>query len=244
MLPEKASSHTSSNQETHMVNRPSAQETQQPSPEPNHALESDAPAPEPQPTRHAAQQNEPPPGSAATATEADNTSTGDSEQAETTEAPATKEALAAAATEALHQQLLRLGADFDNYRKRTRHEILNAAQGGIDKLALDVVPVIDNLKRALDHADEASDAASIIDGVKMVHKQMTDALADHNIIGFDCIGQPFDPKRHEAVGHQPSTHIPAEHVCAELQRGYTSAGKLLKPSLVIVAKPEKDEKPT
>ncbi|HET6347040.1 MAG TPA: nucleotide exchange factor GrpE [Myxococcota bacterium] len=135
--------------------------------------------------------------------------------------------------EAARDQLLRMAADFDNYRKRTRRDQDDLKRFAIEGFARDLLPVVDNLERALIHAGSEDNA--VLQGVRMVFKQLTDALLSHGVKTFPSAGQVFDPERHEAVAKQTSdTHAPGT-VLEEMQRGYLLYDRLLRPARVLVA---------
>ena len=135
---------------------------------------------------------------------------------------------------ALKDQLLRLGADFENLRKRSHREHEEARKFGIERIARDLLAVIDNLERALEHA-KGDDA--VVEGVRMVAKQFLDVLGSYGVRAFDSIDTPFDPERHEAMAQIPAPGKPAGTVVAEMQRGYTIHDRLLRAAKVAIAAP-------
>lgn len=146
---------------------------------------------------------------------------------ETAAAPAGEELVA------LKDQLLRMAADFDNYRKRTRRE-LEAAEGrGRERFALEMLPALDNLERALAHVTD--DEGPLAEGVRMVARQFEDVLRTHGIVAFASIGEVFDPQWHEAMSQMPSAEHEPGTVVAELKKGYRAGEKLLRPAQVVVA---------
>src|SRR3954468_2321905 len=110
---------------------------------------------------------------------------------------ALRDALADAAR--IKDQLLRTAADYDNYRKRTRREVEDAQKRGREELLRELLPVFDNLERAVVHAGQASDAKAVADGVGMVLKQFADTLGRVGIRRVATVGSPFDPTQHEAI---------------------------------------------
>lgn len=135
----------------------------------------------------------------------------------------------------MFERLTRVSADFENYKKRVGREKDDAIKFGNEKAFKEVIPVVDNLRRALAAAPTDDSARTFVDGVKLVSKQLEDALARFGVVGFDSLGQPFDPVRHEAVGSRPDPTIPAQHVAEEYQRGFMLHDRLLRPALVIVS---------
>lgn len=135
----------------------------------------------------------------------------------------------------MRDQLLRLGADFENLRKRSLREADDARKFGMERLARDILPVIDNLERALQHAKGGD---PVIDGVRMVAKQLLDVLGSFGVKAFDSLNQMFDPERHEALSQVPGTDSAPGTVVAEMQRGYTIQDRLLRPAQVAIAAPK------
>ena len=136
----------------------------------------------------------------------------------------------------LYDRLLRTAADFDNFKKRTRKEMDEARLKSREEVLREVLPGIDNLERAIGAAAGVAGAAGVIDGIKLVLRQFQSALERFDVRGFDSVGQPFDPARHEAISQIETTEFPAGSVAAEMQRGYLMGNRLLRPALVAVAK--------
>jgi molecular chaperone GrpE len=138
----------------------------------------------------------------------------------------------------LHERLLRTAADFDNFRKRSRKEADDARAKGREEVLRDVLPVVDNLERALQAAEgqAAGGGASIIEGVKLVLRQMTSALERLDVKPVTALGEAFDPSRHEAIAQVPSADAAPGTVVSEMQKGYTMGGKLIRPAMVAVAR--------
>ncbi len=133
----------------------------------------------------------------------------------------------------LKDQALRLAADLENFRKRARREQDDIRRYGIDRLLNDMLPVVDNLARALSHAEGQTDP--VIAGVRMVAKHFGDVLASHGVVGFDSIHTPFDPAKHEAVSEQPTHNVAPGTILQELERGYMIHTRLLRAARVVVA---------
>jgi molecular chaperone GrpE len=134
----------------------------------------------------------------------------------------------------LENRLLRLQADFDNFRKRTARERLEQAAFVEAALVTHLLPVLDNFDRALANLPEAAEA-SWAEGVQLVHKQLLDVLEQQGLEHIDC-RQPFDPNVHEAVMRETCDDDEADGtILQELQKGYSYKGKLLRPSMVKVA---------
>lgn len=152
--------------------------------------------------------------------------------------PTTEQKLAEAHAEAgrLRDQLLRTAADFDNFRKRARRDETDATKRGREGLLKDLLPVFDNLERAVTHAEGAQEVKAVADGLRMVLKQFVDTLDRSGIKRVPTVGQPFDPTKHEAIQHLESTQHPAGVILAEVQPGYAMGDYLLRAALVVVSK--------
>jgi molecular chaperone GrpE len=152
--------------------------------------------------------------------------------------PTVDEQLAAARAESarVREQLLRTAADFDNFRKRTRREVEDAQRRGREGTVRELLPVFDNLERAISHADEAQDVQSLVDGLRIVFKQFIDVLGKLDVQRVPSVGVPFDPTVHEAIQQLASPDVPAGVVMAEVQPGYTLGGQLLRAAMVVVSK--------
>jgi molecular chaperone GrpE len=136
----------------------------------------------------------------------------------------------------LKDQLLRTLADFDNFRKRTRRDLADNEKKGREDILKDLLPVFDNLERAVSHAEKATDVQSVVEGIKMVIRQFTDTLGKIGIERVPTVGSPFDPSVHEAIQHLESAEFPPGTVAVEIQPGYKTADRLLRPAMVVVAK--------
>jgi molecular chaperone GrpE len=137
----------------------------------------------------------------------------------------------------IKDQLLRTLADFDNFRKRTRREVDDAQKRGREELLRELLPVFDNLERAVVHAGQAADAKAVADGVTMVLKQFTDTLGRAGIKRVQTIGVAFDPSQHEAIQQIETAEHPPGTVVAEVQPGYLMGDRLVRAAMVVVAKP-------
>jgi molecular chaperone GrpE len=133
-----------------------------------------------------------------------------------------------------HERLLRTAAEFDNFKKRALKEKEDVQRFGIERLLKDFLPVMDNLERALDHAEQ-HDPRQVIDGVRLVQKLFETTLAKHGVSGFSAVGKPFDPAVHEALMQQESDE-PAGTVVSEMAKGYKLNDRLVRPAAVVVAK--------
>jgi molecular chaperone GrpE len=131
---------------------------------------------------------------------------------------------------------LRAAADLENHRKRTRREVEDARAEARSKVLKEMLPVVDNLERAMEHAPQGDTAAQpIIEGVQLVLRQFMTAFERLEVAPIEALGQPFDPNLHEAISQQESDQ-PAGTIVQVLQRGYRVGDRLLRPALVVVAK--------
>jgi molecular chaperone GrpE len=137
--------------------------------------------------------------------------------------------------EALETRLLRLQADFDNYRKRMVRERAEWQRQAHETLLQDLLPVLDHYELGLNSAIKLEADAAMVDGFRMVYDQFNAALSKHRVEPIESEGQPFDPNRHEAITYVPSEEHPAETVIAQTRRGYLLDGKLLRAAQVVVS---------
>ncbi len=131
-------------------------------------------------------------------------------------------------------QLQRCMADFINYQKRARAQAEIDRQFAVASLAEDLLTIIDNFERALDAARNTGDG-TIVEGLELIHRQLTETLAKHGIEPMVALDQPFDPSRHEAVMQQPRDDVPEGTVVADLGRGYRLRDRVLRPTKVAVS---------
>jgi molecular chaperone GrpE len=129
----------------------------------------------------------------------------------------------------------RTKADFENYRKRAARETATAQERGVVKLALELLPAVDNLDRALAASDGTGDAETLVSGLKLVHAGVLAALARVGIEPYSPLGEQFDPQHHEAVAQQPVEGAPPGTVVEVYQRGYRLGDSVLRPARVVVA---------
>jgi molecular chaperone GrpE len=134
--------------------------------------------------------------------------------------------------EDLHDRWVRAVADLDNYKKRAAKEREDVQKFGVEKLVKDLLPVLDNLDRALAAAQPGD---SLVEGVKLVRASFEQALARHGVKGFSALGQPFDPARHEALMQVPTADAAPGTVVLEHGRGFTLNERLVRPAMVGVA---------
>ncbi|HHY36350.1 MAG TPA: nucleotide exchange factor GrpE [Firmicutes bacterium] len=131
--------------------------------------------------------------------------------------------------------LQRTRADFDNYRRRIERERRDFINRANERLFLELLPVLDNLERALQIEGEAS-AAAIREGVELIYRQFLAVLMKEGVTPIEARGKPFDPELHEAVLQVEDPAVEAGTVVEEVQKGYMLHGRVLRPSMVKVAK--------
>lgn len=136
--------------------------------------------------------------------------------------------------EDLNSQLLRLQADFVNYRNRMNKEKDNSMAYGTEIIVVELLPVIDNFNRALEAEDGKED--SFYQGIKMIEKQLVDVLEKNAVVEIEALGTEFDPSFHHAVVMEESDEYDSNIVIDVLQKGYLLKDKVIRPSMVKVSK--------
>ncbi|MET0400919.1 MAG: nucleotide exchange factor GrpE [Cystobacter sp.] len=141
-----------------------------------------------------------------------------------------------------HERALRATADLENFKKRAQKEKDEVQKFGLERMLKDFLPVLDNLDRALEASQKSTDFDSLRTGVEMTRKLLDGAFGKQGVKGFSAVGQPFDPRLHEAMQQVESATVPAGHVVYEAVKGYLLNERLMRPALVVVARaPEKAE---
>ncbi|HEX8169660.1 MAG TPA: nucleotide exchange factor GrpE [Thermoanaerobaculia bacterium] len=139
---------------------------------------------------------------------------------------------AAPQSDEFRDRYLRTLADFENFRKRTEREKADFYKYAVAGMMKDVLPVLDNFERALDHAEEGDEFHK---GVLLIYKQLYDTLQRHGLKPIDEAGVHFDPNIHEGVMREENDSVPSQTVLAVLQKGYFLNDRLLRPAMVKVA---------
>jgi molecular chaperone GrpE len=134
-----------------------------------------------------------------------------------------------------YDRVLRLTAEFDNYRKRIERERRETSERAAASLIEELLPIVDDLERALG-AEAGPGAESYRKGVEIIYKQMADLLTRRGVTVVEALGADFDPHVHQAVAHEPSPGAREGEVIEELRRGYRLGDRLLRPAMVKVAK--------
>ncbi len=146
--------------------------------------------------------------------------------------------------EVLKNQLLRLQADFDNYRKRTLREQAETGLRANENLCQELLPVLDHFEMGLKNAAELQTPPTVLEGLRLVYDQFAGALKKFGLEPVEAGNSPFDPHLHEAITYIPSPEIPAETVIEQTRRGYKLGDKLLRAAQVVVSSGPADEPPS
>jgi molecular chaperone GrpE len=146
----------------------------------------------------------------------------------------------------LNDKYLRLAAEFDNYKRLMQRDQRDQMRFGNEQLLRELLPVVDNLERAITASRNGGNNDVLIQGVELTLKQLTGALTRFHVIPVETAGRPFDPAKHQAVNSVTSDHVPERHVVDEFQRGYLLHDRILRAAMVSVSKgradhPETDE---
>jgi molecular chaperone GrpE len=135
-----------------------------------------------------------------------------------------------------YDKYLRAIAELDNYKKRAAKEKTEIIKYGKEDVIKDILPFVDSLDRALEHADSTIDIQSFKEGLKLIQDQLLTSLKKHGVDKIECCGKEFDPNFHEALMQVDSEHLEENKVVNEFERGYLLNGRLLRPSKVSVCK--------
>lgn len=135
----------------------------------------------------------------------------------------------------LNDKYLRLAAEFDNYKRLAQRDQRDQIRFGNEQLLKELLPVVDNLERAIKASRNGGSPDVLIQGVDLTLKQLTGALTRFHVKPVETIGQPFDPATHQAVTSVASEKIPEQHVVDEFQRGYCLHDRILRPAMVSVS---------
>ena len=169
---------------------------------------------------------------------------GESQSAQNSEKPAAAEKKTPSldTVEQLKAQLeqakdrtLRCQAELDNYRKRAAREMDDHSRYAAISLMRDLLPVLDNIYRAIDAAEKSTDGSGLLDGVKLVAQQLQGILESHHCVKIPALNEPFDPHLHHAILQQPSDEHPENTVLMVTQDGYQLHDRVVRPSQVIVS---------
>ncbi len=135
------------------------------------------------------------------------------------------------------EQALRAAAEAQNARRRAEQDIEKAHKFGVEKFVNDMLPVADNLERAIAaSAAEGADLTAVIEGVELTLKTLVDGLTRHKVEAVDPEGEPFNPELHQAMSMVPNPDVEPNTVINVFQKGYTLNGRLVRPAMVVVSK--------
>jgi molecular chaperone GrpE len=132
-------------------------------------------------------------------------------------------------------RVLRCQAELDNYRKRAAREMEDHVRYANIGLMRDLLPVLDNIQRAIEAAEKSTDGSGLLEGVKLVAQQLQGVLEQHHCIKIDALHAPFDPHLHHAILQQPAEEHPANTIIMVTQDGYQLHDRVVRPSQVIVS---------
>jgi molecular chaperone GrpE len=132
-------------------------------------------------------------------------------------------------------RLLRLQADFDNYRRRSLLEREAAEKYRAQSLVLDILPALDNFERAMKVEAKDEQTSSLLQGMEMVYRQLLEALTKEGVEVIEAVGQPFDPHYHQAVMQVEDSQFESNTVVEEFQKGYKLKDRVIRPSMVKVS---------
>ena len=132
-------------------------------------------------------------------------------------------------------RLLRALAEADNIRRRAQRDRDDYVKYATESLLRELIPVLDNMERALESARAAAGAGSVVTGVELIHRELLRVLERAGVTRYSAVGQPFDPTRHEAIARVVSTEAAPDTVVNETAPGYLLNGRVLRPAMVAVA---------
>jgi molecular chaperone GrpE len=161
----------------------------------------------------------------------------DSEASDDTEPELSELDKANAERDRMREQLLRIAADFDNFRKRSRKEIEEVRRRAIEDTLREVLPVVDNLERAVDAISDTTEVAAVVDGVHMVLRGFEDIASRLGLRRVPAVGQQFDPTCHDAMQQEETDEHAPGTIVSEVVPGYYLGERLLRPAMVVVARP-------
>lgn len=135
---------------------------------------------------------------------------------------------------------LRLAAEFENYKRRAQRDQSDSIRFGNESLLKNLLPIIDNLERAIQCAKDAGASGPLLEGVELTHKQFLETVSKVGVRQICSQGNPFDPAVHQAVTQVESENVPPNTVVEEFQKGYFLHDRILRPAMVSVAKEKTD----
>lgn len=139
-----------------------------------------------------------------------------------------------------YDQLLRLMAEFENYKKRQIRDRKEFSRFANENIITDTLPALDNFERAISHCERSKDLDALLDGIKMIFKQMKAILGKHGVRAVQSVGKIFDPTKHQAVQMRETDDVEPNTVVEEFQKGYFLHERLIRPAMVVVASKKED----
>ena len=136
----------------------------------------------------------------------------------------------------LNDKYLRIVAEFDNYKKRTDKEYISLIQNANEQLITNLLPIVDDLERSLDHLDENNDFDALVEGFKLIYKNLSSALEKQGLKPLQSIGEDFDPDKHDALLQTENDGVESNKVVDEHLKGYVLIDKVIRHAQVIVSK--------
>lgn len=137
--------------------------------------------------------------------------------------------------QSLNDKYLRLAAEFDNYKRLSQRDQRDQIRFGNEQLLKELLPVVDNMERAIKAARTNGGDSALVQGVELTLKQLSGVLAKFGVQAIDTVGQDFDPSAHQAVSYGPSDDVPANKVLDEFQKGYRLHDRILRAAMVSVS---------
>lgn len=136
----------------------------------------------------------------------------------------------------LKDRLLRQAAELENFKKRSQREKTEFLRRANEAMTKDLLPVLDNMERALDHVDESGENSSVLEGLNMIYQELVKVMTNHGLEPIKALGEPFNPEFHEAMMQEENPEAEDNTVIRELQKGYLFQERLLRPAMVVVSK--------
>ncbi|MBX3301801.1 MAG: nucleotide exchange factor GrpE [Nitrospira sp.] len=137
--------------------------------------------------------------------------------------------------QSLNDKYLRLAAEFDNYKRLSQRDQRDQIRFGNEQLLKELLPVVDNMERAIKAARTNGGDSALVQGVELTLKQLSGVLGKFGVQAIDSVGQDFDPSAHQAVSYGPSDDVPANKILDEFQKGYRLHDRILRAAMVSVS---------
>src|SRR5215217_300103 len=135
----------------------------------------------------------------------------------------------------LNDKYVRLAAEFENYKRLSQRDQRDQVRYGTEQILKELLPVVDNLERAIKAAKDTGGPNALVQGVELTLKQLAGTLTKFGVQPIDSVGHPFDPTAHQAVSQVASDTVPHQHVAEEYQRGYRLHDRTIRPAMVSVS---------